>query len=115
MVQPKHLFAPHSFLQDLKKYSIFYYPQSILKKKILFFLFTHPTIFGIVYSVGEMMTNKQITHDGKVKVSLNFDPNLLLEIEEERKERGLTRSAWFNIAAMYYLQKNKKEEKIKQK
>lgn len=57
------------------------------------------------------MTNKLVTHDGKVKVSLNFDPNLLLEIEKERKERGLTRSAWFNVAAMYYLQKNKREEK----
>lgn len=115
MVQPKHLFAPHSSLQDLKKYSIFHSPQFILKNKILFFLFTCPTIFVIVCSLGEMMTNKQITHDGKVKVSLNFDPNLLIEIEKERKERGLTRSAWFNVAAMYYLQKNKKEEKIKQK
>lgn len=57
------------------------------------------------------MTNKQVTHDGKVKVSLNFDPNLLLKIEKERKERGLTRSAWFNVASMYYLQKNKREER----
>ena len=57
------------------------------------------------------MKNKAVTCDGKVKVSINFDPNLLQEIEKERKERRLTRSAWFNVAAMYYLQKNKREER----
>lgn len=49
---------------------------------------------------------KVATSDGKVKLSINLDGNLLEEIDSDCKTKGLRRSDWISIAAMHYLKKD---------
>lgn len=58
-------------------------------------------------------TYKPVTSDGKVKVSINFDPVLLKKVDEDRRSKGLRRSGWFAIAAMSYLQKDEQDKKLR--
>ena len=57
---------------------------------------------------------KAVTSDGKVKISINFDPVLLAKLDEDSESKGLRRSAWFTVAAMSYLQRDEKERIVKE-
>lgn len=51
---------------------------------------------------------KQITSDGKIKASVNISPELLKAIDDDRTEKGLTRSGWITLACLNYLKKSEK-------
>lgn len=55
--------------------------------------------------------HKQVTSDGKVKASVNIDPEVLEAIDIDRKEKGLTRSGWITVACLNYLKKEEKDNK----
>lgn len=54
--------------------------------------------------------HKQTTSDGKIKASLNIDPELLKSIDLDRKEKGLTRSGWITVACLHFLKKSENEK-----
>lgn len=58
---------------------------------------------------------KQTTSDGKVKASINIDPEVLDAIDLDRKEKGLTRSGWITVACLSYLKRTEKELKMDHK
>lgn len=54
---------------------------------------------------------KTVTSDGKVKVSMNIDKTLIHKIDDDCKSKGMRRSDWITVAAMYYLQKDDRNKK----
>jgi len=53
---------------------------------------------------------KEVTLDGKVKVSINIPKKLLELLDQDRKETNHTRSSWLTMAAMERLRKRNKKE-----
>lgn len=58
---------------------------------------------------------KTVTQHGKVKISINIDKNTLEKIDGDVKARGLTRSDWFTLASIYFLQIEEHRKKEKEK
>ena len=57
---------------------------------------------------------KTLTQQGKAKISINIDKGILEKIDLDVKSRGTTRSDWFAIASMYFLQKEEHLKKEKE-
>ncbi|MBP9752186.1 MAG: hypothetical protein KBD31_00020 [Proteobacteria bacterium] len=60
-------------------------------------------------------THKQVTSDGKVKASVNIDPEVLNAIDLDRKKNGLTRSGWITVACLHFLKRSEGEQKVESK
>jgi len=57
---------------------------------------------------------KVVTSDGKVRITINIDPTILDELDQDRKKMGLSRSGWIVIAFMHFLKKRGNDEKLNQ-
>ncbi len=55
------------------------------------------------------MAKKSTTTDGKVKISINIDPLLLLKIDNDCEQKGLRRTDWLTLAAQWYLKKSEND------
>ncbi len=55
----------------------------------------------------QMKELKEVTIDGKVKITINIPKKLLMQLEEDRKLTNHTRSSWMTIAVMEKLAKIK--------
>jgi len=56
----------------------------------------------------KMNKKKQTTSDGKIKASINIDPKVLEKIDNDRKEKGMTRSGWITVASLNFLKEKTK-------
>jgi metal-responsive CopG/Arc/MetJ family transcriptional regulator len=51
---------------------------------------------------------KEVTSDGKVKITINIPKKILLQMDEDRKITNHTRSSWITTAVMERLGAKKK-------